>query len=185
MEINDLKLLSKLIKIYGIKDIEYAVELNKIFLSYMNKEEVDNPTEVRPMYCETGTEQIFTNGETSIFCLKPNTIDFSILENDNLVSLYNRVSRDEIQKYFNISKQLLGDYTVDVSFISFLDNSIISFYGRSAAADSLSNLESKLIGLLFKKTDIKGSQKNPIIHVESDNGYAYVLGKRSGIPNKF
>lgn len=185
MEINDLKLLSKLIKTYGIKDIEYAVELNKIFLSYMNKEEVDNPTEVRPMYCETDTEQIFTNGETSIFCLKPNTIDFSILENDNLVALYDCVSRDEIQKYFNISKEMLGEYTAPVSFLNFSNNSIICFYGQEISADSLSNIESKLIKLLFKKTDIKGSRKNPIIHVESDNGHAYVLGKRYGFTNKF
>ena len=170
---------------YGIKDIEYAVELNKIFLSYMNKEEVDNPTEVRPMYCETDTEQIFTNGETSIFCLKPNTIDFSILEIDDLVALYNRVNRDEIQKYFDISKKLLVKQIVDVSFISFSDNLVISFYGRGASADSLSNIEASLIGLLFKEQKITGSRKNPIINVESSNGYAYVLGKRRGIQKNF
>lgn len=159
MDLNDLKLLSKLIKIYGIKDIEHTVALNKIFLSYMDKEEIDNPRETHSMYCETDTEQIFTNGETSIFCLKPNTIDFSILENDNLVSIYDRVSRNEIQKYFNISKQLLDEYTVDVSFISFLDNSIISFHGRAAAADKLSNIEAKLIELLFKKNRYKRFSK--------------------------
>lgn len=185
MELNDLKLLSKLIKTYGSKEIEYAVKLSKTFLSYMDKEEIDNPRAAHSMYCETDTEQIFTNGETSIFCLKPNTIDFSILKNDNLVALYDCVSRDEIQKYFNISKEMLGEYTAPVSFLNFSNNSIICFYGQEITANSLSNIESKLIKLLFKKTNIKGSRKNPIIHVESDNGYAYVLGKRYGFTNKF
>lgn len=184
MDLNDLKLLSKLIKIYGIDNVVHAVELNKIFLSYMNKKGIDNPSEICSMYCETETEQIFTNGETSIFCLEPNTIDFELLKSDNLLSMYECVNRDEIQKYFELSKKLLGWNVVDVSCISFLNNSIIGF-GANVSAEKLSNIEAELMRLLFTKTKIKASYRNPIIHIEADNGYAYILGKTNGRTNKF
>lgn len=70
-------------------------------------------------------------------------------------------------QYFDILKKLLDSYVVDVSCISFLENTVISFKGP-ISVQKLADIDGKLMRLLFKKTQIKTSYANIIVHVESD-----------------
>lgn len=189
MNLNDLKILSNLIKTYGVVNIENFLEANKLFIEYMNEPEhsYSKIKTVDSLYAERDLRddkrQMFTNGETSVFCLNEKTLDFTILDTDgNMYPPSKLSSVNKIEEYVEQAKTLLGDSIIPVSLI--LSNGVVLVEGYGGVS-AINVNETKLAELLLKSPKMYVSRINPVLYAESDKGYAYILGKKFGIQETF
>lgn len=175
MELEDLKLISKLIHKYGIGKMQDIVEANYAFLEYMKKDKEDKKYR---RFCENENSKIFTNLKSSIFILNNNIIDFDLLKTNTQNPIALNTDINEMQKYLDNAKQLMGYNPSNVGKLYTTSKSgILIGFDRSVYGTSEISLEDyKMIDLLLKNYKIYVSQKEPIVHVEAENGYAYVLG---------
>ena len=173
MKIEDLKIISKLIHTYGIKEFEKIAEMNSAFLNYM----ISKDSNIQSKYCETDSNQIFTNGKSSIFCLNNITIDFDLLKTDTNMPVSLNITSDEMDKYLDNSKKLFGENGVKVT--AFLTGShtgmAFGIEQGNFKPNQIDLQDLKMIRLLLKNYNIYASINEQIFHIEGDNGYAYVL----------
>lgn len=173
MELEDLKLISKLIHKYGIKEIEHIAEINSVFLSYMGNK--------NSRFFENGEYKIFTNLESSIFILKPELIDFDVLKTNNNNSFALPTSLEEMQKYISNAENLMGNYPTFAKYLLGTSNEGY-IYGSNSDYMGLRTIsleDYKMINLLLSYSDIQVSRIEPIVKFENDKGKAYVLGKNT------
>lgn len=165
MQLKELKLLSELIHNYGVKEINRIINSNVEFLNYLRQ------AENNVLYSEENNIQTFTNCTSSIFCLKEQILDYNLIK-ESLNSDKNNNQR--IQNYINQSKIWFGKNNSKATIVNYAGMVISS----NTAIDSIAVLDAKLVELLLGDASIYASKHNPILYVESEKGYAYVLGKK-------
>ena len=180
---NILELIDK----YGIEEIEKLIDLKKEILNYIKDTKKIHAINVEPkkiVYNEDN-KQIFTNQRTSIFCLNEKILNFNNLKlsSESFSKQIELVKEDEISKYFEKGKIYLGDsYYTDVSLVN--SNGFV-YYKIFTDLTTISLNEYKLIKLLLKNPKMYAACKSSTLYVEGENGYAYVLGEKSGCQTIF
>ena len=169
MNESDKRIFTKLINKYGIKELEWLIESNKELLNYMIE------SKEKKIFFENLNEQIFTNGNTSVFYLNQKKLDFDILKQvDNPPTL---VGKDEINKYFEKSEKLFGNWKSPIYLKN--DHGLVFYKNLKEELITITLNEYKLLKLLLKSPKIYASLKNTLIYAESEYGHAYILSKKN------
>lgn len=174
MQLDELKLLSNLIHSYGVKEIKRIIDCNEKFLEYLN---IYNSL----LYTENDNYQLFTNQQTSVFCLNKKNIDYDYISSNIDKENIKIATKEEINKYLTKVNNLFGLKKNDVSLINYAGMVI----GGFSVIDKININEAKLIQLLLKNPKMYTSKEKPILYAESEQGYAYVLGSKNGKQFKF
>lgn len=169
MNESDKKIITELINRNGIKEIEWLIETNKYLLNYMSESKGNKS------YYENSKEQIFTNGYTSVFYLSQKIFDFNLFKTfiDNPLNL---VDKDEINKYFEKSRKLFGDWQRKIYLKN--DRGFVFYRDDDENLITFRLNEYRLLKLLLKNPKIYASLKNPLIYAKSEYGHAYILGNK-------
>ncbi len=175
MEIEDLKLISKLIHKYGIKEIDNQVKINSAFLEY-----ICDPSG-QSMHSEDNNSQIITNGRSSIFYLEPKLIDFDLINTNTNNPISNLQSNIDLKKQFERASSCFKNKITTANLVKAGSYAgLLIGNSNSAIPNKISLQDLKMIDLLIKGYKIYISQisyMESIIHVEGKNGFAYVLTK--------
>ena len=168
MQLEELKLLSKLIHSCGVKEIERIIDSNSTFLKYLNNFDLT-------LFNENDNKQIITNQQTSVFYLNERVIDYDFVKESITDSLLKVTNDQEIYKYFNRANELFGNEKTKISIVNYSGMVI----GSCANIDKINITDAKLMELLLKKPEIYASKENSILYAESEKGYAYILGSKN------
>lgn len=178
----DKNMLLDLIHKYGVDELESVININKELLNYISETTSRYTINEQPrffLYNEANNKQIFTNSRTSIFCLNNKILNFDKLK-INLGTSSTQVTvaqPDELQKYFDKSEHYFKGWYSPATLTN--DRGLV-FHETNGTIETILYNEYKLLRLLLKTPKIFAAEKNSILYAESENGYAYVLGKRKG-----
>lgn len=170
MNETDKKIILNLINTYGIKELDTIIELYKELINYYNERDQFNSTKC---YFENNTNQIITNGRSSVIHLNERIIDFEILKSKELKEIPKSVEKETIEEYIETGKRYLGDAIMKVSLSN--DRGFIFYKNIKEETCQISLNEYKLIKLLLKNPIMYSSIRNSVIYFESEKGHAYVL----------
>lgn len=112
MNETDKKIILNLINTYGIKELDTIIELYKELINYYNERDQFNSTKC---YYENDTNQIITNGRSSVIYLNERIIDFEILKNKELKELPKCVEKEKIEKYLEKGERYFGNAKMNIN----------------------------------------------------------------------
>ena len=118
-------------------------------------------------------EQIFFNNKSSILYF--NKVKFKNLYDILLTTSSKFIKKEELEFILNTLKSQCSN-TCRIKDVSFNKNNLDVYIENNLYR--FNKEECEIVRDLLSNPEFKASDKNPILHAKSNEGYAYILGKK-------
>ena len=167
-------------KLYKIQKQHKDIELYSLLLKYMHLTNKNNHS----WFYSSNHEQIITNNNSSVIYFNKKLFDFKNINDRKIVVKESfKVDANEMMKILATFNLLCGNKVTSTNDVVFIGDKVVVTTKHNRA--EFNKQEFELITKLLDSPSFNLADDNSYVYMQSANGYAYVLGKRCGIQNKF
>ena len=160
-------------RLYELQKIEQEKLLDAKLVAYMHLSNNNNNS----YFYTSDKEQIVTNNTGSIIYFNKKLFDFKNINNRKIVRKESfNISEEEIMELLGMFRTLCGDKVTTTNDIDFVNNSVVVSTKHNSS--EFDKQEFELIAKLLNYPSFNLSDNTSVIHMQGDNGYAYIKGKR-------